>query len=91
MEASKIMNVSRPTFTRIYDKARKKVAKALVEIKPIIVEGGNVEFDKHWYRCNDCNDVYEETEDENCPTCKSDENIEDINENIEKWVDKKQL
>ena len=81
------MNISRPTFTRIYNKARKKIAKALIEIKPIIIEGGNVEFDKQWYRCNDCNNVYEKTENEDCPNCNS-ANNEDINKNIENWKNK---
>ena len=84
-EASKEMKISRPTFTRIYSSARKKIALAIVECKALIIEGGNVEFDKQWYKCNNCDNIYEETEDENCPTCKSDSNIENINENIDKW------
>ena len=85
LEASEKLNVSRSTFTRIYENARKKIAKALVEIKPIIIEGGNVEFEKQWYRCNDCNDIYEEIDDENCPNCNSANNIENINENLKNW------
>ena len=80
-QAAKEMNISRPTFTRIYEKARQKIAKSLVECKAIIIEGGNVEFDKQWYRCNDCNDIYEENNEENCPTCESD-NYENINDNF---------
>ena len=83
--AAKEMNISRPTFTRIYSSARKKIAKAIVECKAIIIEGGNVVFDKQWYRCKECDDVYEENEQENCPTCKSVNNIENINENINQW------
>ncbi len=41
-QAAKKMNVSRPTFTRIYEKARQKIASALVEGKAIVIEGGNV-------------------------------------------------
>ena len=41
-EAAGKMNVSRPTFTRIYEKARQKIAQALVEGKVILIEGGNV-------------------------------------------------
>lgn len=41
-EAAKKMNVSQPTFQRIYGSARKKIAEALVEGKAIRVEGGNV-------------------------------------------------
>lgn len=45
-EAAERMNVSRPTLTRIYTKARQKVAKAFVEGKALLIEGGNVEFCK---------------------------------------------
>ena len=39
-QASVIMGVSRPTFTRIYASALQKVAKAFVEGKQITIEGG---------------------------------------------------
>ncbi|MBC8321436.1 MAG: DUF134 domain-containing protein [Bacteroidetes bacterium] len=58
LEASKRLNVSRPTFTRIYDSARKKVAKAFVENKSISIEGGDVVFKENWYYCNHCHSVY---------------------------------
>lgn len=35
------MGVSRPTFTRIYEKARQTIAKGFVEGKAIRIEGGN--------------------------------------------------
>lgn len=53
-EAAKQMNVSRPTFTRIYNKALKLIAKAFVEGKAIEIQGGNFEFDHEWYRCRRC-------------------------------------
>ncbi len=56
-EAAERMNVSRPTLTRIYAKARKTVAKAFVEGKSLVIEGGNVEFGGKWYRCRHCNMV----------------------------------
>ena len=58
LEASKRLNVSRPTFTRIYDAARKKVAKAFVENKSISIEGGDVVFKENWYYCNHCHSVF---------------------------------
>lgn len=58
LEASKLLGVSRPTFTRIYDAARKKVAKAFVENKCISVEGGDVIFKQKWYYCNHCHSVF---------------------------------
>ncbi len=88
-EASKIMNISRPTFTRIYEKARQKVAKAIVENKVLLIEGGNIEFDKNWYRCNKCGDVFSDERKENivCPQCKS-KDIEHINKSLDDWKNK---
>lgn len=54
MEASMIMNVSRPTFARIYERARRKVAEAFINGQPIIFEGGKVYFDSDWFECHDC-------------------------------------
>ena len=48
------MNVSRPTFTRIYNRALKIIAQSFVEGKAIEIEGGNYEFDKEWFRCRKC-------------------------------------
>ena len=53
-KAAEQMNVSRPTLTRIYEKARKTVALALVEGKMINIEGYNVQFDREWFRCRRC-------------------------------------
>ncbi len=58
LEASKRMRISMPTFTRIYESARRKVAKAFVENKRISIEGGHVEFDANWYRCDNCGTVF---------------------------------
>jgi len=56
-ESAKKMNISRPTFTRLYDKARKKIAKALVEGKAIIIQGGSYQTDDYWYRCGNCHET----------------------------------
>lgn len=53
-EAALIMEVSRPTFARIYESARRKVALAFVQGKAIVFEGGKVFFDSDWYSCNSC-------------------------------------
>ena len=45
-QAAEQMNVSRPTFTRIYNKALKQIAKSFVEGKAIEIEGGNYQFEK---------------------------------------------
>ena len=44
-EAAQQMNVSRQTFGRIVEAARKKVADALVNGKALSIEGGSVEVD----------------------------------------------
>ena len=45
LNASVIMGISRPTFTRIYSSTRRKIAQAFVEGRQISIEGGNVYFD----------------------------------------------
>jgi len=45
------MNVSRPTFSRILDSARRKIADALLNGKAIRIEGGNFEMAKRSFRC----------------------------------------
>lgn len=74
LESSKRLQVSRPTFTRIYDLARKKVAKAFVENKGISIEGGDVVFRDNWYNCNHCHSVFKVSiknlvDDSICPVC----------------------
>lgn len=41
-ECARRMNISRTTVTRMYEEARRKVARALVEGRPLRVEGGDV-------------------------------------------------
>jgi len=57
--AAEKMGVSRPTFTRIYNSALKKIAKAFVECLAIEIEGGNIEFEKEFYKCNKCFKLFE--------------------------------
>lgn len=86
-EASVMMGVSRPTFTRIYASALQKIAKTFVEGRQISFEGGKIYFDSDWYQCKNCecnfNNPEREKPVENCPLCGS-ENIDkfDYNENI---------
>ena len=73
-EAAKKMNISRPTFTRLYDKARKNVAKAFVEGKAIIIRGGTFVAGDFWYRCNSCHEtIVSPTPEESCEKCNSDD------------------
>ncbi|HQI69952.1 MAG TPA: DUF134 domain-containing protein [Bacteroidales bacterium] len=53
-EVAEIMGISRPTVTRIYKSARRKLAKAFAESRVIVIEGGKVYFDSDWYECKQC-------------------------------------
>jgi len=80
-EAAEKMNISRPTFTRLYDKARKKIAKAFVEGKAILFHGGNYITDDYWYRCQKCNEIMVTMKPvEHCRKCDSDD-IKPLNNN----------
>lgn len=72
-EASVHMEVSRPTLTRIYENARKKVARAMVEGIDMVISGGEYLFDESWYRCESCKANFNLFEDSGnfCPVCKS--------------------
>jgi uncharacterized protein len=72
-EAAGLMGVSRPTFTRIYSSARRKLAQALAEAATIRIEGGSVELATRWFHCSACGiDFNTEGEaDARCPLCSS--------------------
>lgn len=76
-QAAERMNVSRPTLTRIYENARKMIAKAMVEGKMILIEGGNVDFGKKWFRCRKCHKLIDGVENhipcKNCVNYGNDE------------------
>lgn len=80
-EAAVHMDISRPTLTRIYEEARNKVATAFVEGRDIIFRGGDIYFDKNWFKCNSCQASYNCYAEEkcNCPVCNSD-NVISLNE-----------
>ncbi len=80
LEASEKMKISRPTFTRLIERARQKVASALIDGMELIIEGGNVNLENTLFKCRDCGDVQETPvteQNENCPDCGS-ENIDDL-------------
>ena len=76
-EGAAIMDISRPTYTRIYSEARKKVATALVESRPIIIKGGHVYFENHWFHCKKCQCWFDQSNTEklitHCVLCGSSE------------------
>lgn len=74
-EASVRMGVSRPTITRIYEQARKKLAKALVEGRSFLIEGGEVSLEGSHLQCEDCHRKFvlptADPEPQICPECGS--------------------
>ena len=76
-ECAEKMNVSRPTFSRVLDSARQKIADALLNGKAIRIEGGNFEMVKRSFRCISGHEweVPFETmisaPPENCPECET--------------------
>ncbi|MGI6311308.1 MAG: DUF134 domain-containing protein [Bacteroidales bacterium] len=76
-QAANMMDVSRPTLTRIYTAARRKIADALVNGRQIIIEGGKIYFDSEWYQCSNCccyfNNPGKMDGIKECPLCRSSE------------------
>ncbi|VBB06776.1 Hypothetical protein LUCI_2012 [Lucifera butyrica] len=59
-ECAAMMGLTRPTFQRILQSARSKVATALVEGQSIRIEGGNYMIKNRVFECGDCKHVWEE-------------------------------
>ena len=74
-QAAERMNVSRPTVTRIYEQARKKVTQAIVEGRSFFIEGGEIELRGEHYFCEKCRHkfIFKKNEKipEVCPECGS--------------------
>ena len=82
VEAAKLMQISRPTLTRIYERARKKVATALTEAHQLLIEGGNAIFNGQWFMCEKCDCRFNnpnQVEVTACPLCAS-SNIQRLEE-----------
>ena len=76
-EAARHMEISRPTLTRVYEEARRKVARAFVEGRDILIRGGNFYFESNWFKCNDCKVSFSNYEEPQpaCPVCGSADTI----------------
>ena len=73
-EASELMGVSRPTFARIYESARRKIALAFVETKEIRTVYGHTQMDDNWFICSDCHarfTIPKTLKQDICPMCSS--------------------
>jgi uncharacterized protein len=81
-QAAQMMQISRPTFTRLIKKARHKIAMVLIEGMELNITGGNFELLNTLYLCRDCGEkislpFYLKTD--NCIECGS-ENVDDLAE-----------
>lgn len=73
-EAAEEMEISRSTFTRLIEKARKKIADFIIKGKLLTIEGGNIHFRNNIIRCLDCGYMFKiniENSFSECPECKS--------------------
>jgi len=77
-ECAQRMHISRPTFHRVLESARKKVAESLINGKAIRIDGGNFGMATSRFQCDDAGhqwDVPFETMTANpplaCPVCNS--------------------
>lgn len=84
-DAAKMMNISRPTFTRLLESAHIKIGDAIVNGKAIRIEGGDFRFLQNRFRCRRCGNFWNienyENTGLNCPECSSDE-VDDIAEKL---------
>ena len=73
--AAEKMNISRTTFTRLIEKARRKIADALIEVKELYIEGGSVHFRRNIFRCGNCGKLIRmnigDPSPRKCPQCGS--------------------
>ena len=73
-EAADEMEISRPTFTRLIEKARKKIADFLIQGKLLTIEGGNIHFRNNIIQCANCGHMFNiniKTSLVECPECNS--------------------
>lgn len=80
-EAAVLMGISRATFARICESARRKLSKALVECKEIKTLYGNAYLEADWFLCNKCYtrfDIRTTKVENTCPVCRSG-NINSLN------------
>ncbi len=83
-QAAQQMNISRQTFGRVIESARRKVARALCQGMALRIEGGTVELvTMRKFHCDQCQHAWELPHGTgrplHCPKCAS--------ESIHRWVD----
>ncbi|MBI9102167.1 MAG: DUF134 domain-containing protein [Spirochaetales bacterium] len=70
-QASEIMGISRPTFTRLLNRARAKAAEFIVDGKSLEISGGSILFSEDVYCCKNCHRPFKWNNGGNpvCPIC----------------------
>jgi predicted DNA-binding protein (UPF0251 family) len=80
LEAAEEMEISRSTFSRLIEKARRKMAAFLIDGTALNIQGGNIHFRKNLIQCLDCGFVFNmdfSQKIESCPNCNS-ANLKDL-------------
>jgi predicted DNA-binding protein (UPF0251 family) len=70
-EASEEMEISRSTFARLIEAARKKSAQFFIDGKRLTIGGGPVHFKKNILQCRDCRSIFELGMNEKMAVCVS--------------------
>jgi len=73
-EAASEMEISRPTFSRLIEKARQKIADFIINGKVLNIDGGNVHFRNNIIKCKSCGQMFRikfNEEITECPVCRS--------------------
>ena len=74
-EAADEMEISRSTFTRLIEGARKKLADFIIQGKLLSINGGNIHFRQNIIKCQTCGHMFKTSFNQiitECPVCKSD-------------------
>ncbi len=72
--AAEEMDISRSTFSRLIEKARKKIADFIVLGRQLRIDGGTVHFRVNIIQCKNCGHMFKvnfEQKIKECPVCNS--------------------
>lgn len=73
-EAAEEMEISRPTFSRLIEKARNKMAEFIIGGKVLTIGGGTIHFRSNLIRCRNCGHMFKTSFEGTataCPACGS--------------------
>ncbi|RKX74724.1 MAG: DNA-binding protein [Spirochaetes bacterium] len=57
-EAAEEMDISRSTFARLIESARKKSSQFFIQGKRLVIGGGSVHFKENLVQCHDCHHIF---------------------------------